>query len=135
MLLPGRHGSVDSYRYGFQGQEKDDEIKGEANSINYKFRMHDPRLGRFFAVDPLMHEYPNISPYTFSENRVINTVDREGLESTFYILTLQELDGVEYLVPKQAFEIEHSITLIGGKKNAFRKVKQRIYLWYRWQMA
>jgi len=28
MLLPKRHGAVDSYRYGFQGQEKDDEIKG-----------------------------------------------------------------------------------------------------------
>jgi RHS repeat-associated protein len=53
MLLPKRHGAVDSYRYGFQGQEKDDEIKGEGNSVNYKFRMHDPRLGRFFAVDPL----------------------------------------------------------------------------------
>jgi hypothetical protein len=27
MLVPNRH-SVDDYRYGFQGQEKDDEIKG-----------------------------------------------------------------------------------------------------------
>ena len=26
MLVPNRHGSSDSYRYGFQGQEKDDEI-------------------------------------------------------------------------------------------------------------
>ena len=80
MLLPGRHGSVDSYRYGFQGQEKDDEIKGEANSINYKFRMHDPRLGRFFAVDPLEKDYPWNSPYAFSENRVIDGVELEGLE-------------------------------------------------------
>ena len=43
---------VGSYRYGFQGQEKDDEVKGVGNSINYKYRMHDPRSGRFFAVDP-----------------------------------------------------------------------------------
>ncbi|GAB4260453.1 MAG: hypothetical protein Kow0079_17360 [Vicingaceae bacterium] len=41
------------YRFGFQGQERDDEIKGEGNLINNKFRMHDPRLGRFFSVDPL----------------------------------------------------------------------------------
>ena len=80
MLLPGRHGSVDSYRYGFQGQEKDDEIKGEGNSINYKFRMHDPRLGRFFAVDPLADQYPWNSTYAFSENRVIDGIDLEGLE-------------------------------------------------------
>lgn len=82
MLLPGRHGSVDadSYRYGFQGQEADDEVKGEGNSYNYKYRMHDPRLGRFFAVDPLAIRYPWNSPYAFSENVVINAVELEGLE-------------------------------------------------------
>lgn len=69
-----------SYRYGFQGQEKDDEIKGEGNAINYKFRMHDPRLGRFFSVDPLAPDYPHNSPYAFSENRVIDGVELEGLE-------------------------------------------------------
>ncbi|WP_338731495.1 hypothetical protein [Mangrovimonas cancribranchiae] len=80
MLLPKRHGSVDGYRYGFQGQEKDDEIKGEGNSINYKFRMHDPRVGRFFAIDPLFRKYPHNSPYAFSENRLIDGVELEGLE-------------------------------------------------------
>ena len=39
-------------RMGFQGQEMDDEIKGDGNSVNYTYRMHDPRLGRFFAIDP-----------------------------------------------------------------------------------
>jgi RHS repeat-associated protein len=71
---------TDFYRYGFQGQEKDDEVKGEGNSINYKFRMHDPRVGRFFAVDPLAKEYPWNSPYAFSENRVIDGIDLEGRE-------------------------------------------------------
>ena len=80
MLLPGRHGEVDSYRYGFQGQEMDNEIKGEGNSINYKYRMHDSRAGCFFAVDPLASKYPHNSPYAFSENRVIDGVELEGLE-------------------------------------------------------
>jgi len=80
MLLPKRHGSVDLYRYGFQGQEKDDEVKGEGNSINYKFRMHDPRVGRFFATDPLEPNYPWNSPYVFAENDVIRFLDLEGLE-------------------------------------------------------
>ncbi len=79
--MPNRHGSSDSYRYGFQGQEKDDEIKGEGNSLNYTFRMHDPRVGRFFAVDPLAPKYPHNSPYAFSENRVIDAVELEGLEA------------------------------------------------------
>ena len=70
-----------NYRYGFQGQEKDDEIKGQGNSVNYKYRMHDPRIGRFFAVDPLASSYPWNSPYAFSENRVTNSVELEGLEA------------------------------------------------------
>lgn len=68
------------FRYGFQKQEEDDEIKGEGNSINFEYRMHDPRLGRFFAVDPLATKYPHNSPYAFSENRVIDGGELEGLE-------------------------------------------------------
>jgi RHS repeat-associated protein len=78
--LDGRTQSPEAYRYVFQGQESDDEIKGEGNSVNYKYRMHDPRLGRFFAVDPLEKNYPWNSSYAFSENVVINSVELEGLE-------------------------------------------------------
>ena len=80
MLLNNRHGSVDSdaYRYGFQGQERDDEVKGEGNSYNYTFRMHDPRLGRFFAVDPLSPEYPMLTPYQFSSNSPIGMIEIRG---------------------------------------------------------
>ena len=80
------------YRYGFQGQEKDDEVKGEGNSINYKYRMHDPRIGRFFAVDPLAASYPHNSPYAFSENVVINAIELEGLEK-FTLFTTGRLAG------------------------------------------
>jgi len=75
MLVPNRHDSLEDYRYGFQGQEKDDEIKGEGNSLNYKYRMHDPRVGRFFAVDPLESQFPWNSPYIFSENKVIKVLN------------------------------------------------------------
>jgi RHS repeat-associated protein len=82
MLVPNRHGSSDSYRYGFQGQEKDDEIKGEGNSLNYTFRMHDPRVGRFFAVDPLFRKYPELTPYQFNGNSPIMSIELEGLEAS-----------------------------------------------------
>jgi RHS repeat-associated protein len=80
--LDGRTIENSFYRRGFQNQERDDEIKGVGNSVNYKYRMHDPRVGRFFAVDPLAPEYPHNSPYAFSENRVIDGVELEGLEFT-----------------------------------------------------
>jgi len=79
MLMPERFGGGD-YRYSFQRQEADNEIKGKGNSVNYKYRMHDARLGRFFAVDPLASKYPHNSVYAFSENRVIDMVELEGLE-------------------------------------------------------
>jgi RHS repeat-associated protein len=78
--MPGRKGNTPDYRYGFQGQEMDNEIQGEGNSLNYKYRMHDPRVGRFFAVDPLEKSYPWNSPYAFSENRLIDGLELEGLE-------------------------------------------------------
>jgi RHS repeat-associated protein len=88
--MPGRGFSSDSYRYGFQGQEVDNEIKGNGHSVNFKFRMHDPRIGRFFAVDPLAPEYPHNSPYAFSENRVIDAIELEGLEKVEVINALNQ---------------------------------------------
>ena len=79
-IMPGREGSSENYRYGFQNQERDDEIKGSGNSINFKYRMYDPRLGRFLSLDPLAKDYPHNSPYAFSENRVIDGFELEGLE-------------------------------------------------------
>ena len=81
MQMPGRKGrSGDKYSYGFQGELMDDELKGEDNSVNFEFRMHDPRIGRFFAIDPLAPKYPHNGPYNFSENRVIDGIELEGLE-------------------------------------------------------
>ena len=66
------------YRFGFQNQELDYEMKGVGNSVNYTFRMHDPRLGRFFTSDPLYKNFPWNSTYAFSENIPINAVELEG---------------------------------------------------------
>ncbi len=84
MLLPNRHSNSGNYRYGFNGQEMDNEIKGEGNSLNFKYRMHDPRVGRFFAVDPLASRYPFMTPYQFASNSPIAMVELEGLEGEDY---------------------------------------------------
>ena len=78
--LKNRDFSGEKYRYGFQGQEKDDELKGKGNSVNFAFRMHDTRLGRFLSIDPLSTVYPHNSPYAFCENKVIAFKELEGLE-------------------------------------------------------
>ncbi len=69
------------YRFGFNGQEKDDEIfNSTGTAINFKFRMYDSRIGKFFSVDPLASSYPWNSTYAFAENRPIDGIDLEGLE-------------------------------------------------------
>jgi RHS repeat-associated protein len=68
------------YRFGFNGQEKDNEVKGEGNSLEFKFRFYDSRLGKFLSVDPLAKSYPWNSTYAFAENRVIDGIDLEGGE-------------------------------------------------------
>ena len=68
------------YRYGFNGQEKINEVKGSEKHIDFKFRGYDPRTGKFLSVDPLFKSYPWNSTYAFAENRVIDGVDLEGLE-------------------------------------------------------
>jgi RHS repeat-associated protein len=68
------------YRYGFNGMEKDNEIKGDGNSYDFGERIYDPRLGRFLSVDPLTKKYAALSPYQFASNNPIKFVDLEGLE-------------------------------------------------------
>ena len=81
MMMPDMDWSSENpYRLGFQGQERDDELKGEGNSWTFRYRMHDPRIGRFFSVDPLTRKYPYYSPYQFSGNKLIHKIEYEGLE-------------------------------------------------------
>lgn len=81
MIMPNRNYNSTDYRFGFNGQEKDDEIAGVTGShYEFKFREYDSRIGRFWSVDPLASKYPWNSPYAFAENRCIDGRDLEGLE-------------------------------------------------------
>ena len=78
--MNGRYGSnsSESYRYGYQGSERDDELKGEGNSYVTHYRMLDPRLGRWLSTDPEEHELPDLSPYNSMGNNPILHNDPEG---------------------------------------------------------
>ena len=81
MLQPGRKYTAGTgYRYGFNGKENDNEVKGEGNQQDYGMRIYDPRLGRFLSVDPLMKEYPWNSTYAFAEDEPISNIDLDGEE-------------------------------------------------------
>jgi len=57
-----------------------DDLSGVGNSLDFKFRIYDSRIGRFFSVDPLNAHYAWNSPYAFAENNPIKYIDLEGLE-------------------------------------------------------
>ena len=50
------------------------------NVHEWRYRISDPAIGRFWQIDPLAEDYSYQSPYNFSENRVIDSAELEGLE-------------------------------------------------------
>ncbi|UKB81357.1 RHS repeat-associated core domain-containing protein [Chryseobacterium sp. MEBOG07] len=89
-----------NYKYSSQGQEK----QLETGWSSYRWRNYDAAMGRFFNVDPLSEKYAYQSHYNFSENRVVNARELEGLEavpadnfnknhSTLVVLGLGRADG------------------------------------------
>lgn len=79
--MPDRKYSTSSlYRYGFNGKENDNDVKGEGVQLDYGFRIYDSRLGKFLSVDPLFKSYPWYTPYQFAGNKPIACIDLDGLE-------------------------------------------------------
>ena len=58
MTMPGRQYNGGNYRHGFNGMEKDDELKGSGNSYDFGARVYDPRLARWLSSDKYESEYP-----------------------------------------------------------------------------
>jgi RHS repeat-associated protein len=86
MMMPGRRYDIGtSYRYGFNGKENDNDVKGEGSQQDYGKRIYDPRLGRFLSVDPLTKKYPKLTPYQFASNRPTLMIDLDGMEGSMGI--------------------------------------------------
>jgi RHS repeat-associated protein len=101
-----------SYRFGFNGKENDNEVKGDGNQQDYGMRIFDPRLGRFLSADPLIvqnQEYPELSPYQFASNTPIQGIDLDGLEA-FIIHGSNQNDAFGTL----SWGVENQLMRIGG---------------------
>jgi hypothetical protein len=79
--LDGRTFEGDFYRYGFQKQEKDDEIVGEGKNYTADFWQFDTRLARRWNCDPVIK--PHRSPYDVLSNNPIIMIDPYG-EDDYY---------------------------------------------------
>ncbi|HNP24982.1 MAG TPA: RHS repeat-associated core domain-containing protein, partial [Panacibacter sp.] len=95
MQMPGRTYQAGNYRYGFNGKENDNEVKGTGNQQDYGMRIYDLRAGRFLSVDPLVKEYPELTPYQFASNTPMQAIDRDGLEKVYYMQRSESHNAVE----------------------------------------
>jgi RHS repeat-associated protein len=86
----GANGAM-GYRYGFNGKENDNEVKGEGNQQDYGLRVYDPRIGKFLSVDPLAPKYPMLTPYQFASNSPLKNIDIDGGEGLDYWIHLAYL--------------------------------------------
>jgi len=80
------------YMFGFNGQEKDNEIYGEGNSYTAMFWQYDPRIGRRWNTDPYSGKYAWQSPYVAFNNNPIYFKDPAGLEGEKPESKLSEMD-------------------------------------------
>lgn len=68
-------------KWKYQGQELVEDLG--LDTFEFKYRMHDPAIGRFWQVDPLAEDYVYNGVYNFAENRVIDSAELEGLERIY----------------------------------------------------
>lgn len=74
MEMPGMGYTSEAYRYGYNGQEKEQELgEGVASA---EFWIYDGKLGRRWEMDPVSFEH--ISPYATFENNPILLNDPDG---------------------------------------------------------
>ena len=76
MAMPGREFSSSGYRFGFNGQEKTDEISGNGNHSTAEFWEYDTRLGRRWNLDPKPDF--SYSLYSCFKNNPIYNIDIKG---------------------------------------------------------
>jgi len=74
-------GFVETYRYGMNGMEKDDEISGNGNVYTAMHWEYDARLGRRWNLDPV--KKPWQSDYACFSNSPIWKVDPNGDDDYF----------------------------------------------------
>ncbi len=83
------------YRWGFNGMEKDDNLKGTGNSYDFGTRMYDPRIGRWKVIDKMHHLQPDQSTYKSFLNNPLFYKDEDGKIEVDLITIIDKRTGAE----------------------------------------
>lgn len=119
--MPGRHFTSSEYRYGFNGQEKTDEISGSGNHNSALHWEYDTRLGRRWNIDRVVKAWQ--SGYAAFSNSPIWKIDPNGDDDYYnYAGKFVGSDGakttnIRLVSSKQAFEAyqKQGVDMLQGK--------------------
>jgi RHS repeat-associated protein len=76
MTMPGRSYNAHTYRHGFTGHEKENDLAEGIYTTEY--RLYDARVGRWLSIDPLFEKYVGMSPYNYCMLNPAMMVDPDG---------------------------------------------------------
>lgn len=68
-------------KIGIEPKEGKYYLFDKENNVVFQDTLTIDQTSRFFSVDPLAKDYPHNAPYAFSENRVLDATELEGLEA------------------------------------------------------
>lgn len=100
--------SSSAYKYGFNGQEKDDEVSGSGNTNSATFWEYDCRLGRRLGLDPITKI--SWSNYSCFHNKPILMIDPHGDDDVFsssgeFMFKINNGSDNVYVVPKEMEDV------------------------------
>ena len=104
--------------YSFQGQEHDNEVKGEGNSYDFGARMYDSRIARWLIVDPLSSKYPSESCYSFTANSPMFLMERDGKD---YILVVDH--------NSKTITVKATYNVVKGDQRSLDDAKNAVEFW------
>jgi RHS repeat-associated protein len=129
MQMPGRKLSG-GYRFGFNGKENDNEVKGEGNQQDYGMRIYDGRIANWFSIDPLQKKYPCHSPYSFVANNPILYFDLDGRDKVVTVTYLNK-DGSKTIIRKtdeSYFKYKASVISTNAWDNFIEYKRANVYV-------
>jgi len=108
MELPGgAYASIGNYGYGYNGMEKDDELKGSGKLYSTLFREGDTENGRWWSRDPMEMSMPYQSPYILMDANPIKLTDKLGNSTKIKKEETEDKDGNK--IEKYSFKFKAAI--------------------------
>ncbi|UGU14596.1 DUF6443 domain-containing protein [Sinomicrobium kalidii] len=115
-------GTQNNYKQ-FQGQEWTEDLN--LNVDEFRFRISDPAIGRFWQVDPLAEKFAHNGVYNFSENRVVDGIELEGLERLDYRYTLDDNGYAQFSSLTIDLEEDFSVNYnLNGRNTSFETISK-----------